>query len=54
MGAFGVWGGGGVGLGVFSYQSFYLWNSRDGEESALNLKCVFISTEGRLLRLTYI
>ena len=48
MGAFGVRAGGGVGLGVYSYQSFCLWNRRDGEESALNLKCVFISTEGRL------
>ena len=41
-------GGGGFGLVVYSYQSFYLWNRRDGEESALNLKCVFISIEGRL------
>ena len=50
MGALGVCGGGGggVGPGVYSYQSFYLWNRRDGEKSALNLKCVFISTEGRL------
>ena len=46
----------GVGLGVYSYQSFFLWNRRDGEESALNLKCVFISyqKEDYLLRLTYI
>ena len=47
------WGGGGgggqrVGLGVYSYRSFYLWNRRDGGESTLNLKCVFISPEGRL------
>ena len=44
------WGGGGGGVAwVFThYQSFFLWNRRDGEESALNLKCVFISTEGRL------
>ena len=47
MGALGVWGGL-VCLGVYSYQSFYLWNRRHGEESALNMKCVFISTEERL------
>ena len=41
-------GGGVVCLGVYSYQSFYLWNRRHGEESALNMKCVFISTGGRL------
>ena len=52
MGAFGVWGGGGGGgLGVYSYQSFYLWNRRDGEENALNLKCVFISTEWKIIYL---
>ena len=48
VGGGGGGGGGRVGLGVYPYQSFYLWNRRDGEESALNLKCVFISTEGRL------
>ena len=38
MGAF--WVGGG--LGVYSYQSFFLWNRRDGEESLKSEMCFHI------------
>ena len=49
LGALGGGGGGGGGGGVCmfthtTYQSFCLWDRGDSEESALNMKCVFIST----------